>query len=206
VLAFCTSCGRFRAPLTGPSVNLAGKPSKLGGAVASTAGWIALLFGGSLALGVGLLLGAIFSPGVALALSLPIALLSAGVGFALLWGGRRLRRSGVDVERATLDSALLAMAAAGPGVGGRYGVTAAMAARALGIPADEADGLLTTLAKDDPDRLAVDVDDQGAVWYRATAAPAPFSPKARVDTSSDAPSSAEEDDAALDELARANRR
>lgn len=206
MLPFCTSCGGLRAPLTSPSVNLAGKPSKVGGAVASTAGWIVLLFGGSLALGVGLLFGAIFSLGVALALSLPIAILSAAIAFPLLWGGRRLRRSGTNVARATLDSALLAMAAAGPGIGGRYGVTAPMAARSLGIPAEEADGLLTALAKDDPDRLAVDIDDQGAVWYRATGAPGTASSKVRVDASSGDPSPAEEDEASVDALARANRR
>jgi hypothetical protein len=46
-------------------------------------------------------------------------------------------------------------------------VTAADASRALGLGVADADAILTALAKRDPDRMAVDVDDQGVVWYRA---------------------------------------
>ena len=61
------------------------------------------------------------------------------------------------------EQALLAVAA-------RQGaVTAADAARALGIGVAEADESLTALAKRDPEHLAVDVDEQGVVWYRAVA-------------------------------------
>jgi hypothetical protein len=37
----------------------------------------------------------------------------------------------------------------------------------LGLGVADADAMLTALAKRDPDRMAVDVDDQGVVWYRA---------------------------------------
>jgi len=59
------------------------------------------------------------------------------------------------------EQALLAMAT-------HHGaVTAADAARALGVDVAQADAALTALAKRDPDRMTVDVDDQGGVWYRA---------------------------------------
>jgi hypothetical protein len=213
VLAFCTACGGLRGPLAGPSINLAGQPSKVGGAVARVAGWIVLVFGGALALGIGGLIAAIFSALVGLAFALPILVVSGVAGVALLRGGRQLRRSGMHAERATREQALLAMAAAGPvGRGRRYGVTAKDAARSLGISVDEADGMLTALAKSDPDRLTLDLDDQGVIWYRSLESPAPRGRRVRVDAdasaSEDASAHGEDDpaDAALDDLARSSRR
>ena len=160
VVPYCTACGALRAPLATPSINLAGKPSRVGGTVASIAGWLVLLVGLSVALGLGLLLWAIFSGVVAVAVTMPLALITAVVGFVLLRGGRYLRRSGADAERATRDQALLSMA-------GHHGpVTAVDAARLLNVTVATADAMLTALAKRDPERIAVDVDDQGVVWYR----------------------------------------
>jgi hypothetical protein len=183
VLAYCTACGGMRSPLTGPSVNLAGKPAKMGAAVATTIGWIVMLVGGTFGLTLGAIVGGLLSSWpVAVAVFLPFAFVSGVIAYGLMRGARRLRRSGSDSERQTVEQALLAMAAAGPSArGGRYGVTAPMAARSLGIPVDQADALLTTLAKSDPDRVAVDVDDQGAVWYRAVASPGRVGPRVRVD-------------------------
>jgi hypothetical protein len=179
VVPYCTACGGVRAPLSGASVNLAGKPSRVGGAVASVVGWVVLLFGLSAALGVGLLLGAIFTMGVALAVALPLAIIVLGVGIALVGGGGALRRSGTDAERTAREQALLAMAAH------QGAITAADAASALGVSIAEADDVLTGLAKRDPDRIAVDVDDQGGVWYRFAASagvPAgPWRPGPRVE-------------------------
>jgi hypothetical protein len=164
VLPYCTACGGLRAPLTTASVNLAGKPSQVGGTVASVAGWLVLLIGLSIGLGIALLLWAIFTIGVALAAALPIALISVVIGAILLRSGRSLRRSGTDAERATRDQALLAMATHhGP-------VTAGDAARMLGVPTDVADAMWTELAKREPERVAVDVDDHGVVRYRAARA------------------------------------
>jgi hypothetical protein len=161
VVPSCTACGGVRAPLSSSSVNLAGRPSNVGGAVASILGWLVLLVGLSIAGGAGLLFGAIATVGVALAIALPIGLVTLGVGVALLGGGHALRRSGTDAKRSMHEQALLAMAA-------HHGaVTAADAARALGLSVADADAVLTALAKRDPDRMAVDVDDQGVVWYRA---------------------------------------
>jgi len=167
---YCTACGALRAPLATPSINMAGKSSQVGGTVASVAGWLVLLIGLSLELGLGLLLWAIFTGAVALAVALPLALISTGIGVALLRGGSSLRQSGQDKERAVHDQALLAMA-------GHHGpVTATDAARLLNVSIPVADAMLTELAKRDPDRLSVDIDDQGVVWFRlANPFGAPFS-------------------------------
>ena len=142
-------------------MNLAGKPSKVGGAVASVVGWLVLILGLSTALGLGLLLNAIFASGVALAIALPVSLVTLVVGLVLLKGGRALSRSGDDAERSIREQALLELAAH------RGSVTASDAARALGVTVAEADAALTTLAKREPERVAVDVDDAGVVRYRA---------------------------------------
>jgi hypothetical protein len=92
-------------------------------------------------------------------------------------GGGSLATSGVKKAQATRDQALLAMAAH------KGSVTADEAGRALGIPTADADAMLTDLAKRDPERVAVDVDDQGVVWYRVAAAPGQPLPRVRVDAS-----------------------
>ena len=50
---------------------------------------------------------------------------------------------------------------------GHHGpVTAVDAARLLNVTVAAADAMLTELAKREPERIAIDVDDQGVVWYR----------------------------------------
>lgn len=160
VVPSCTACGALRAPLSTPSINLTGKSSRVGGTVASVAGWLVLLIGLSFELGLGLLLWTIFSVALALAVALPLALVSTVIGVALLRGGTSLRRSGANAERAVRDQALLSMA-------GHHGpVTATDAARLLNVSVSAADDMLTELAKRDPDRITVDVDDQGVIRYR----------------------------------------
>jgi hypothetical protein len=137
--------------------------SKVGGVVTGVLGWLVLLFGLSSALGLGLLCYAIWTLGIALAVALPIAVISSGIGVPLVLGGKALRRSGSEAERAMREQAILEMLA-------RHGrVTAAQAAPALGVSVEEADALLTAVAKGQPERVAVDVGDEGAVWYRAVA-------------------------------------
>jgi hypothetical protein len=174
VIPYCTACGALRTPLSSPSVNLAGQPSRVGGKFASVLGWLVLLFGGALALGIALLFLALGAAGVGLAIALPIAVVVLVLGIALVGSGRSLSQSGAQTGQSTRDQALLAMAAH------RGAVTAVEAARALGIGAAEADAMLTTLAKREPDRVAVDVDDQGIVWYRVSAAPGQPIPHVRV--------------------------
>jgi hypothetical protein len=175
VVPYCTACGALRVPLSTHSVNLAGRSARVGGTFARVVGWLVLLFGGSLALGIALLSLALHQPAVGLAVAAPIALVVGVLSFALLRGGRSLSTSGEERGRVTREQALLAMAAH------RGAVTAAEAARALGVSVAEADAMLTALAKRDPDRVAVDVDDQGVVWYRVSAAPGEPIPRMRID-------------------------
>jgi hypothetical protein len=57
--------------------------------------------------------------------------------------------------------------------------------------------MLTDLAKREPDRVTVDVDDQGVVWFRLTSlASPPDGPRARVDASDEREIANEVEDAA----------
>jgi hypothetical protein len=143
------------------------KASKVGGVVAGALGWLVMLFGLSFALGLGLLFRVIWSLGVGLAFALPLALLTLGMGIPLLMGGKALRRSATETERDMRDRALLSM------LSDRGRVSAVQAAGVLGVRVDEADAHLTALAKQQPDRVAVDVDEEGTVWFRAAAMPFP---------------------------------
>ena len=174
VIPYCTACGALRAPLSSPSINHAGKPSRVGGTFASVLGWLVLVCGGSLALAVFLLSLALNAVGVGLAIAIPVAVVDLVIGIALVRSGRSLSSSGVEAARSTREQALLAVAAH------RGSVTAADAARALGVGIAEADAMLTALAKRDPERVAVDVDDEGVVWYRVSAAPGEPLPRIRV--------------------------
>lgn len=175
VVPYCTACGALRAPLSSASVNMAGKPSRVGGTFAVVLGWSVLVLGGATALGVVLLLLALSWPAGALAIGLPIALVTLVTGILLVKSGRSLQASGEDAERATRSQALLAMA------GQRGAVTAREAAQALGTSIADADAMLTELAKRDPERVAVDVDDQGVLWYRVAPAPGEPIPRMRVE-------------------------
>jgi hypothetical protein len=170
VLPLCTACGALRPPLSGRSVNLAGKPSKLGGRVSSVLGWLVLLVGLSVTLGVGLLVALLGPVSVALAVALPLGAITLGIAIPLLVGGTVLRRSGTEEERNVLEHALLSMLAEQ----GR--VDASRAAAALAISTEQADALLTALAKSQPDRVAVDVGEDGTLWFRSAQLQAPMSP------------------------------
>src|SRR5580658_8937766 len=160
VVPYCTACGALRAPLSTASVNLAGKPSRVGGTVASVAGALVILVGGSMALCVALIFAAFRLVGLGLALASPFAVVSLVLGVALVWRGRLLRRAGARTEQTTHEQALLEL------VAHRGAVTATDAAIALGLGVAEADEKITALAKSQPERIAVDVDDDGIVRYR----------------------------------------
>ena len=190
VIPHCTACGAVRVPLSGPSLNLAGKPSRVGGLLATVAGWGALVVGGVLTLGVVLLLLAFNWSMGALAFGLPLGLLTLAVTYGLVRGGRKLNESASRTERSLHAQAIFSLAAH------RGAVTAQEAAQALGVGVADADAMLTELAKREPDRIAVDVDDQGVVWYRvASLAGAPL-PRVRVDAAAPGePLEAEADEA-----------
>ncbi len=164
VTATCTACGRPRAPLTGASVNLAGQPSKIGGTVARGFGWATLAGGWSFAALVGFVIWAVssFSPAFWVATGL-IGFFSSLVGWMLLRSGKQLVQSGAVSEQATKTQAVLALAAARGGT-----LVAWDVARALDVTPQEADELLTKLAKEQLDLVKVDIDDEGRVLYRFT--------------------------------------
>jgi hypothetical protein len=181
VSAYCSACGQPRTPFTANAVNLRGKPSRIGGAVASVAGWVILAGTLFAALLVGAILQAIFPAGaiVGWVLGGIIAAVGVGVSLLLLLGGRALKRSGVDAAQAARLEALGGLAAHQRGY-----VTAESASEALGCPIAEADALLTALAKQPESGVTLEVDDDGKISYRfARHVPAgwPEAGKLRVD-------------------------
>jgi hypothetical protein len=163
MMAYCTACGRPRVPLTATSVNLAGQPSQVTGAIARIFGWIVLFGGLTAALVLFALLQAIFPAGfVGFAFGVPVALASIVTGWALLRGGRTLEREGKGTERRTKTRAIMALA---QNRGGR--LSARDVAGALSISLEQADALLTDLAKSRPDHVSVEVDESsGTLIYR----------------------------------------
>jgi hypothetical protein len=141
-------------------VSLAGKPSKAGGLVVAVLGWVVLIGGVSLALLLGLLLYA-FIPGsiAGLAVGIPIGFASIAFGLLLLFGGRKLRRTGAEAARETQIQAILALAAHREGT-----LTARDAALALDMPVEQADAILTQMAKERMDEVNLEVDS-GEVVY-----------------------------------------
>lgn len=176
MMAYCTACGRPRAPFATTAVNLAGQPSKVGGSVARILGWIVLACGLLVALMIGALLQAIFPAGVAgFVIGGVIAMVATILGTVLVRGGKTLHTSGDEKERSTRAQAVFALAA------NRGGVLSALdVAQALSLPFPVADNLLTRLAKEDGDRVKLEVDDNGAITYVFPHAlpPAPLAPNA----------------------------
>jgi hypothetical protein len=167
VRAFCTSCGAPRPLLGSSAVNVAGKPMKVGGAIASGAGW-ATLIGGSLAsLGAGLItyfiflaIGASTAGTVGLVVGGFFGILTVLIAISLLLGGRKLSKTGVDDRRKVLEQGIFALAGKQRG-----SVTPRDVARQLSITDEEADALLTDLAKKGDGRVSLDVDDDGTLRY-----------------------------------------
>lgn len=161
VLARCSACGAPRTPLSAGSLNYSGKPARVGGLLARILGFVVLGLGGFASLVLALFFGWIFPAGAAawiaggfgLALTLMIAL-------PLLFGGRKLDQDGAKKEESTRMQALFALAANRGGA-----LRAHEAASALGVPADEADALLTRMAKERPDDVTLDVTDQGELVF-----------------------------------------
>jgi len=182
VSAFCSACGTPRIAFTANAVNLRGKPSKIGGTVASVLGWVVLAGALAVALVLGAILQAIFPAGAVVGWVVGglIATLGIGTSMLLLFGGRALRKSGDRAAEAARFEALGSLAAHRQGV-----VTSQSAAEALGVRVDEADKLLTSLANQPDSGITLEVDDDGVLTYRfARYAPPvrwPAAPKVRVD-------------------------
>ncbi len=159
--ARCTVCGRARIPFTAPALNLAGQPARVGGMAMKGVGCGVAVVGSSIALGLGLLLHALFAVAyLSLGVALPIAILTWAAAISLFLGGRWLGKSGEEKrERVKLET-VHALAAHHKGA-----ITAADAARALGCTTEEADAFLTALAKSGRENIGLDVDDDGNLHY-----------------------------------------
>lgn len=161
LMSYCTVCGAERLPLSAPAVNLAGEPSRIGGCLAKTVGWLVLGVGTSVAAFLGLLIAWLF-PGSAASyvVSVPIAILTLVFGGLLVFGGKRLKESGQDARRATQERALTSLAASRGGW-----LSARRAAHSLSMDLAEADALLTDMAKRRPDEVSVELDEDGQIRY-----------------------------------------
>src|SRR5215213_5919170 len=97
-------------PLANTSVTLAGQPSKVGGTVARVFGWVVLAAGWLVALIFGGILYALEAFTAAGVLGGAIALITSIIAYALLRGGKELKKSGDEAELATKNQALFALA------------------------------------------------------------------------------------------------
>jgi hypothetical protein len=161
-------------------VTHAGQGAKVGGTISRVLGWLVLA--------AGWLVAAIFVGLLAL-LSAPtasmvivggaIGIIASIAAYALLHGGKHLKKVGDDAELTTKRQAIFALAKNNDGV-----LTAWTVARSLQVGVEEGDALLTRLAKESPDQVSVDIDNEGTVLYRFSAAGyrslAPNDPRANV--------------------------
>jgi hypothetical protein len=109
-----------------------------------------------LAMGVGVGAQLLFPGGfVGALLGVPIAIIALVLGVTLIRGGGKLHQSGASAERDARVQAIAALASH------RGDVSAA-----LEMPRGEAEALLDALAREDFERVTVDVDANGAVLYR----------------------------------------
>lgn len=153
-------CGAKRIPFTARTVNLAGQPAKVGGIAARIFGWVTLVFGSSVALGLMLILQALWPAGwLGYAVAIPIALLTLAVSLTAIIGGKALGQYGKRSELSAQHETIRALAQHRKGW-----VTAAEVARALGVREAEADQMLTDLAKRGDD-VSLDLTDDGRIVY-----------------------------------------
>jgi membrane protein implicated in regulation of membrane protease activity len=137
----------------------AGKPAHVAGAVVHAFGWLLFLLGLGFSLVMGLLV-AIFSGTAGLVTGGVFAALSLAVFLLARYGKRRLDTEGDEAIARRREQALFALAA---NRGGR--LQAFEAASALDMTVDDADKVLTQMAKQRPDDVDVEIGDQGEVFY-----------------------------------------
>lgn len=149
-------------PLANVSVNMAGQTSKVGGTVARVFGWIILVAGLLFALALAGIMSIVDAPGAWIAgVNGTIAAITAITAWAILRGGRALKKSGETEELAMKNQAIFALANTRGGILRAWDV-----AQALQVTPKEADDILTKLAKEHSDHVTIDVDDEGTILYR----------------------------------------
>lgn len=169
VLGYCTACGQARSPLVTTPVELAGKPSRIGGTITQAVAWSILVGGLLVAAIVATVLLALTSTGaLGWVIGAIIALATLAISLPLLFGGRALRKMGTKARHEALERAVYAFASQRGGA-----ILAADFARAMRVSYEEADAFLTELAKRPDEPVRVDIDDEGRVVYRVAGFPAP---------------------------------
>jgi len=161
VRAYCTACGAPRSVASAAdAVNVVGQSAKVGGGIASVLGWLALSIGLTISLGLGALAYLLWAMTGALFIGGSVTVLTLVVALPLLLGGRHLSQAGEDRARAAHENAVFGLAARRRGV-----LTVREVAGALSVREDEADSLLTTLAKRPDGRVTLELDDDGGISY-----------------------------------------
>jgi hypothetical protein len=150
-------------------VNLAGKPAKIGGTLTGAAGAVVLFLGTLISLAVGLVFGALLSTGAGLAIGLTMGAFTLALGIGLLFGGRHLWKHGEVTQSQTQEQAIFALASHRGGI-----LRAREVAQALNIQEAIADAELTGLAKKQPERVTLELDDSGEIYYRFPAIAPPM--------------------------------
>src|SRR5688572_10407389 len=161
MFAYCAACNQPRPPFSAKALNVAGRPSKLGGTASKVLGYGVLLAGLGTAAGL-MLLFFFLAPTSAMgyAVGIPLAVISLVVGLALIYAGRRLHRSGSDAEREAREQALYALAANRGGL-----LTALDGARSLNLSVADVEAVLSDWAKRDPEQVSLEIDDEGALFW-----------------------------------------
>jgi hypothetical protein len=152
----------------------------VGGQLARVIGWGVLAMGLVAGILVALFASWVFpgtpAPWIAFC---AFAVLASVVGLPLVFGGKRLDRSGQQAETGTRMQALFALAANRGGA-----LRAHEAGAALGLGVDETDALLTRMAKERPDDVTLDVTDAGEVIYGFPGVVAPSGGRVRFEVPS----------------------
>lgn len=159
----CSGCGATRGPLSGVPLNMVGTAHKVGGVVASVAGWAivaaGLALGGIVGLTVGMIaqifaVSALWGVGIGAV----IGAMSALVGMLLLRGGKSLKERGQKAKDEATEQSILAMAASRRGA-----VMTLEVSQNLAIPLAEADRLLTEMSQ--RGRALVEINRDGLLQY-----------------------------------------
>jgi hypothetical protein len=129
--------------------------------VAKVFGWLALFFGATIALALGAAAQALFGGVAGLFVGGPLAVIALVVALLLIRGGGRLDAQGTLAEREARKTAILGLAAHRGGA-----LTPLDVAQALEISADEAERVLSWLAREHHETVSVEVDPNGALVYR----------------------------------------
>jgi hypothetical protein len=135
-------------------VNLAGKPAKLGGTVASVVGWAVMAVTLGIALILGVILQALFPAAmIGWAVGGVLSALGVAAGMVLLMGGKFLVKSGDQAALTARRDAVLALAQTQAGI-----LRPPTVATALGVSPTEAENILTAFSRDP--------NSDGKLYYR----------------------------------------